>query len=91
MKGGRACPLYFYEVDIGTDTQCFRPTHFVDVTAVEGRKREACMAHASQGPLGGFYTKDHEPMMRFRGMECGKKLAEAFVHHERGPSGGLPE
>ena len=29
-------------------------------------------------------------MMRFRGMECGRKMAEAFVHHEMSPAGRLP-
>jgi LmbE family N-acetylglucosaminyl deacetylase len=91
VKGGRRFALYFYEVDLGSDTQCFRPSHYVDVTATEPRKRAACLAHASQGPVGGFYTKDHEPMMRFRGMECGHALAEAFVHHDRSPRRVLPE
>jgi N-acetylglucosamine malate deacetylase 1 len=91
LKLGKSFALYFYEVDLGSDTQCFRPTHYVDVTATEPRKRAACMAHASQGPAGGFYTKDHEPMLRFRGMECGAQAAEAFVHHEQSPAGRLPE
>ncbi len=77
---GRKFALYFYEVDLGSDTQCFRPTVYVDVTEVEPLKREACIAHASQDPQG-FYNRDHVPMMRFRGMECGKKMAEGFVHH----------
>jgi LmbE family N-acetylglucosaminyl deacetylase len=90
LKLRKTFALYYYEVDLGSDTQCFKPTHYVDVTATEPRKREACMAHASQGPVGGFYTKDHEPMLRFRGMECGAKAAEAFVHHEQSPAGRLP-
>lgn len=83
-KSGRAFALYYYEVDLGSDTQCFRPTHYVDITATEARKRAACMAHASQNPAG-FYVKDHEPMMRFRGMESGYRLAEAFVRHDMSP------
>jgi len=47
------------------------------------------MAHRSQNPAG-FYEKDHVPMMRFRGMECGRKLAEAFIHHDQSPPGRLP-
>ncbi len=90
LKGGRNYALYYYEVDIGSDTQMFRPTDYVNVTATEARKREACMAHASQNPLGGFYTKDHEPMLRFRGMEAGCKSAEAFIHHDQSPVGRLP-
>ena len=77
-------------MDLGSDTQCFRPAHFVDVTATEPLKREACMAHRSQNPAG-FYEKDHVPMMRFRAMECGRKLAEAFIHHDQSPAGLLPQ
>ena len=92
LRSRRAFALYFYEVDLGSDTQCFRPTHYVDVTATEGRKRAACMAHASQNPAGprGFYDKDHEPMLRFRGMESGFKSAEAFIHHDLSPQHLLP-
>ena len=86
---GSKFALYYYEVDLGSDTQCFRPTHYVDVEAVEPLKRNACMAHLSQNPEG-FYNKDHVPMLRFRGMECGRKLAEAFVHHDPSPVGQLP-
>lgn len=89
VRCGRKFALYYYEVDLGTDTQCFRPTCYVDVTATEALKREACMAHRSQDP-DGFYNRDHVPMMRFRGMESGRKLAEAFVHHDPSPRGYLP-
>lgn len=85
----RKFALYFYEVSLGEQTQCFRPTSYVDVTDVEPIKREACMAHASQNPRG-FYETDHVPMMKFRGLECGKKLAEAFVHHDGSPRSELP-
>ena len=90
ISSGKKFALYYYEVDLGTDTQCFRPTHYVDVAAVEPLKRKACMAHQSQNPAG-FYLQDHVPMLRFRGMECGCKLAESFIHHDQSPSGGLPE
>jgi LmbE family N-acetylglucosaminyl deacetylase len=86
----RKFPLYYYEVDLGSDTQCCRPAHYVDVSGVEPLKREACMAHRSQNP-DGFYNRDHVPMMRFRGMECGRKLAEAFILHDGGPTGRLPD
>jgi N-acetylglucosamine malate deacetylase 1 len=46
----RRFALYYYEVDLGSDTQCFRPTDYVDVTATERLKRDACMAHESQHP-----------------------------------------
>lgn len=87
---GRRFALYYFEVDLGGQTQSFRPTHYVDVTGREPRKREACMAHESQNPAGGFYGEYHAPMLRFRGMESGFKLAEAFVHHEQSPFGRLP-
>lgn len=82
---GRKFPLYFYEVDLGSDTQCFTPAHYVDVTDVEPLKRGACMAHRSQNP-DRFYNRDHVPMMQFRGMESGCRFAEAFVRH---PQSGL--
>ena len=90
MSTGRKFALYYYEVDLGSDTLCFRPTHYVDVTATEPLKREACMAHASQDPAG-FYTRDFVPMLQFRGMERGVKQAEAFIHHDPSPAGFLPE
>jgi N-acetylglucosamine malate deacetylase 1 len=89
LNCGRKFALYYYEVDLGSDTQCFRPTHYVDVTTTEPLKREACMAHKSQDP-NGFYLKDHVPMLQFRGMERGVKFAEAFIHHDQSPPGGLP-
>jgi LmbE family N-acetylglucosaminyl deacetylase len=89
VSAGKRFALYYYEVDLGSDTQCFRPTHYVDVAAFEPLKRKACMAHQSQNPAG-FYLEDHVPMLRFRGMECGCKLAEAFIHHDQSPPGGLP-
>jgi LmbE family N-acetylglucosaminyl deacetylase len=85
----RKFALYYYEVDLGSDTLLFRPTHHVDVTATEPLKRQACMAHASQDP-DGFYNKDHVPMLHFRGMESGHKLAEAFIHQDQSPLGALP-
>jgi len=62
----------------------------VDVSGVEPLKRSACMAHASQSPEG-FYNRDHVSMMRFRGMECGHKLARVFIFHDGGPTGRLPQ
>ena len=89
LTSGRKFALYYYEVDLGSDTQCFRPTHYVDVTATEPRKRAACLSHRSQNPEG-FYLKDHVPMLRFRGMESGCNLAEAFIHQDQIPPGKLP-
>jgi LmbE family N-acetylglucosaminyl deacetylase len=80
LEGGRRFALYYYEVDQGEQTQVFNPTHYVDITQTEGRKRAACSAHASQQPETTFYRL-HEMMSRFRGMECGVKYAEGFVRH----------
>jgi LmbE family N-acetylglucosaminyl deacetylase len=88
LASGRKFALYYYEVSTGEETQHFRPTHYVDITATEKRKRAACFCHVSQNPPK-FYVS-HEAMQRFRGLESACKLAEAFVHHEQSPATGLP-
>jgi len=88
LASGRKFALYYYEVSTGEETQHFRPTHYVDITATEKRKRAACFCHVSQNPAK-FYVS-HEAMQRFRGFESACKLAEAFVHHEQSPATGLP-
>jgi LmbE family N-acetylglucosaminyl deacetylase len=87
LQLGRKFALFYFEVDAGAQTQLFRPTHYVDITATEERKRQACYAH-TDGPS--FYPRYHDPMNRFRGLENGCKYAEAFVHHHRGAAGVLP-
>jgi N-acetylglucosamine malate deacetylase 1 len=89
LRSGRKFALYYFEVELGRETQCFRPTHFVDITDTEPRKRAACLAHKSQYPAIDFYPK-HEKMQQFRGLESGFHLAEAFVHHDQSPTGRLP-
>lgn len=81
--------LYYFEVNMGSQTQHFRPTHYVDITSVEARKKEACYAHVSQNPPG-FYDAYHEPMQRYRGMEAGVKSAEAFARHVQSRDETLP-
>jgi hypothetical protein len=66
----------------------FQPTHNVEVTATEKRKRAACFAHENQNPAQ-FYAS-HEAVQRHRSFEGGCKLADAFVHHEQSPATGLP-
>jgi LmbE family N-acetylglucosaminyl deacetylase len=88
LAGGRKFALYYYEVSTGEETQHFRPTHYVDITASAPRKRAACFAHRSQSPAK-FYAA-HEAMHQFRGSEAGCRRAEAFVHHEQSPAGVLP-
>ncbi len=88
LASGRKFALYYYEVSTGEETQLFRPTHYVNITETEWRKRAACFAHASQDPAK-FYAY-HQEMHRFRGFEGGCKKAEAFVHHEQSPMEPLP-
>jgi LmbE family N-acetylglucosaminyl deacetylase len=85
---GRRSALYYYEVSNGEDTVQFAPTHYVDITAVEPRKREACHAHASQAP-GRFYALQ-EQVMRLRGIESGHRHAESFIRHVQSPDFALP-
>jgi LmbE family N-acetylglucosaminyl deacetylase len=80
--------LYFYEVSNGEDTLMFAPTHYVDVTSTEGRKRQACYAHASQSP--DRYYDMQMRTMAFRGLESGYKYAEAYIRHVQSPDGFLP-
>ncbi|HVM93763.1 MAG TPA: PIG-L family deacetylase [Terriglobales bacterium] len=92
LEGGRKFDLYYYEVDLGEQTQVYHPTHYVDIGQVESRKHAACSAHASQSPETSFYPQ-HDAMSRFRGVECGAKYAEAFVRHSQSPGtdvAGLP-
>ena len=88
MRMGRKVPLAYFEVLTGEQTEVFRPTDYVDVTAVAQRKRDACFAHASQKPEEWYPW--HERMGTFRGMEHGCAVAEAFVRHDAGPGIPLP-
>lgn len=88
LRSGRKFALFYFEVEQGSQTQDFRPTHYVDITSTESRKRAACFAHASQNPAE-FYAL-HDMMNRFRGMECGARVAEAFVRHVQNDPGWLP-
>jgi N-acetylglucosamine malate deacetylase 1 len=90
LESGRKFALYYFEVDQGEQTQVFHPTHYVNISLTESRKRAACFAHASQQPETTFYPL-HEMMNRFRGMECGVGLAEGFVRHCQNHETGVPE
>jgi len=80
-------PLYFFEVNAGSQTIAFRPTTHVDVTATRDAKRRALAAHESQRG-DEIYRTHHEPMEIFRGREIGTTAAEAFVRLDR--SGDVP-
>jgi LmbE family N-acetylglucosaminyl deacetylase len=80
--------LYYYEVSNGEDTVQFAPTHYVDITATEPRKRQSCFAHASQSPER-FYALQ-EQVTRLRGIERGCRHAEGFIRHIQSPDFTLP-
>jgi N-acetylglucosamine malate deacetylase 1 len=90
IESGKKFDLYYFEVDQGEQTQQFHPTTYVDISQTEDRKRAACFAHASQQPETSFYRL-HEKMNRFRGMECGRDMAEGFVRHCQNVETSVPE
>ncbi|HEV3025976.1 MAG TPA: PIG-L family deacetylase [Planctomycetota bacterium] len=89
LRLGKKFALYYFEVNLGTQTQHFHPTHYVDISSTVERKKEACYAHASQNPPA-FYDRYHEPMQKHRGMEANLKSAEAFVRHLQSRTEPLP-
>ena len=78
--------LYYYEVELGTQTMGFHPTDYVDITEVREKKKAALLAHKSQGG-DRVYRFYHEPMENQRGREAGCGAAEALVHLARVRSG----
>ena len=88
LKMKQGFELYYTEVMSGTQSQTFRPTRLVDITATESRKHDACYAHASQNPED-FYSA-HDLMNKFRGAELGVKYAEAFARHLQDARESLP-
>jgi LmbE family N-acetylglucosaminyl deacetylase len=87
LQMGRSFAFYYYEVSSGEDTVHFMPTHHVDITATEPRKRQACYAHASQTP--DRYYALQEQVTRMRGFESGHRQAEGFIRHVQSPDHGL--
>jgi N-acetylglucosamine malate deacetylase 1 len=82
--------LYYYEVDLGTQTLGFHPTDYVDITAVREKKKAALFAHRSQHGER-IYSAYHQVMENYRGRESGCGAAEAFVHLARlTPAAPLP-
>ncbi len=74
----RRFQLYFYEVNAGSQTQCYRPTDYIDITSVRDKKKAALFAHKSQGGEE-IYRRHHLAMEEFRGREARVAAAEAFV------------
>jgi LmbE family N-acetylglucosaminyl deacetylase len=85
LAAGRSFELYYYEVDLGSQTMGFHPTNYVDITSVREKKIAALFAHKSQNGEE-IYRKHHQIMENFRGREAGTTAAEAFVHLARGNS-----
>ena len=88
LRTGKKSAFYYYEVSDGEDTLMFSPTDYVDISATEARKREACYAHASQTP-DRFYALQRQ-VTSFRGIESGRSQAEAFIRHAQSVNGLLP-
>jgi LmbE family N-acetylglucosaminyl deacetylase len=89
LAGGRRFELFYYEVNLGAQTMNFRPTDYVDITAVREKKKAALFAHKSQDGEG-IYRQHHEMMENVRGREGGSAAAEAFVRLSRASAPGLP-
>ncbi len=83
LASGKRFPLYYMEAELGTQTQNFFPTHYVDISSVEERTHQAwkCLSawYDAIWPM-------HDTMRRLRGMERGCKVAEAFNHHPQSPT-----
>ena len=88
LRMRKAFALYYYEVSNGEDTVQFAPTHYVNITRTEPRKRSACYAHASQAP-DKFYALQLQ-VTRMRGIESGHPQAEGFIRHVQSPDFTLP-
>jgi LmbE family N-acetylglucosaminyl deacetylase len=78
LASSKRFPLYFFEVNSGSQTLGFVPTAYVDITATRDKKKQALFAHKSQDGEG-IYRKYHEVMETFRGRELGVAAAEAFA------------
>jgi LmbE family N-acetylglucosaminyl deacetylase len=86
MESGKKSAFHYY--GIAEDTMMFTAMEFVDITAVEARKRAACFAHASQQPEKWYPLE--EKLTRFRGTESGYAQAEGFAKHWESKGGLLP-
>jgi LmbE family N-acetylglucosaminyl deacetylase len=74
-SAGRSSPA------IRPQSLAFRPTHYVDVSAVLHAKQAMLRCHVSQDPDGMW--RGAMSMMRNRGDECGATHAEAFTRLTR--------
>jgi LmbE family N-acetylglucosaminyl deacetylase len=74
----RKFPLFFYEVNTGSETMGFTPTNYVDITDVREKKMTALLAHKTQAPEE-TYSSYFRKMEEFRGLESGVNAAEGFI------------
>jgi LmbE family N-acetylglucosaminyl deacetylase len=74
----RRFPVYFFEVNTGSQTMGFAAAHYVDITPMREKKKAALFAHKSQHGED-IYRQHHEVMENFRGREARVAAAEAFV------------
>jgi len=78
----KACSLYFFEVNTGSQSEGFLPNTYVDISSVVEQKKAALFAHVSQDGQA-IWREHHEIMGNWRGREVGLPAAEAFVHLNR--------
>lgn len=86
MQSEKKAAFYYY--GIAEDTMMFTAAEFVDISAVESRKRAACYAHASQQPEK-WYPLETE-LTRMWGTESGFVQAEGFLKHWESKGNVLP-
>jgi LmbE family N-acetylglucosaminyl deacetylase len=90
LASSRRYPLYFFEVNSGSQTLGFAPTAYVDITGTLDKKKAALFAHRSQHGEE-IWRQHHAIMATFRGRELGVAAAEAFALLPRDSrSGRLP-
>jgi LmbE family N-acetylglucosaminyl deacetylase len=79
LKSKKQFTLVYFE---NTDTQHFTPTHYVDITEVEPRKKAACFTHTwyKDRPDLNLWART-EVSHQARGFLAGCKYAEAFIVH----------
>jgi LmbE family N-acetylglucosaminyl deacetylase len=78
LRMNKSFELYFFEVNSGSQSFQFLPTHYFDITSVVKKKEEALFKHVSQNPQE-IYSEHHHIMQTFRGREIGVMEAEAFI------------
>jgi LmbE family N-acetylglucosaminyl deacetylase len=88
IRLGKNFDLFFYEVELGKETQNFTPTDYINIASVREQKHAASNCHASQG-IEEVFKNSHDLMERLRGMEANYPYAEAFVKHLQNPSNSL--